>query len=80
MQMAVIEFARNVLGLKEAHSTEMNPETKEPWLTWWQTEKVTAKGGTMRLGSYPCELKEATLAYSIYNKPTSAKDTGTVGI
>jgi CTP synthase len=70
MQMAVIEFARNVLGLKDAHSTEMNPETREPVIDLMEEQKkVTAKGGTMRLGSYPCELKEATLAYSIYNKP-----------
>jgi CTP synthase len=70
MQMAVIEFARNVLGLKEAHSTEMNPETKEPVIDLMEEQKkVTAKGGTMRLGAYPCELKENTLAYSIYGKP-----------
>ena len=69
MQMAVIEFARNVLGLKEAHSTEMNPETKEPVIDLMdEQKKVTAKGGTMRLGSYPCEVKENTLAYSIYGK------------
>ncbi len=71
MQMAVIEFARNVLNLKEAHSTEMNPETKEPVIDLMdEQKKVTAKGGTMRLGSYPCELKENTLAYSIYDKPS----------
>jgi CTP synthase len=69
MQMAVIEFARNVLGLKDAHSTEMNPETKEPVIDLMdEQKKVTAKGGTMRLGSYPCEIKENTLAYSIYGK------------
>ena len=71
MQMAVIEFARNVLGLNDAHSTEMNPETKEPVIDLMEEQKkVTAKGGTMRLGSYPCELKENTLAYSIYGKPS----------
>lgn len=71
MQMAVIEFARNVLGLKDAHSTEMNPETKEPVIDLMEEQKkVTAKGGTMRLGSYPCELKENTLAWSIYGKPS----------
>jgi CTP synthase len=69
MQMAVIEFARNILGLKEAHSTEMNPETKEPVIDLMEEQKkVTAKGGTMRLGSYPCEIKEGTLAYSIYGR------------
>ncbi len=71
MQMAVIEFARNVLGLKDAHSTEMNPETKEPVIDLMdEQKKVTAKGGTMRLGAYPCEIKEGSLAHSIYGKST----------
>ncbi len=69
MQMAAIEFARNVLGLKDAHSTEMNPETKEPVIDLMEEQKkVTAKGGTMRLGSYPCEIKEGSLANTIYGK------------
>lgn len=68
MQMAVIEFARNVLGLKDAHSTEMDPDTKEPVIDLMEEQKkITAKGGTMRLGAYPCEIREGTLAYSIYN-------------
>lgn len=67
MQMAVIEFGRNVLGLKDAHSTEMDPDTKEPVIDLMEEQKkVTAKGGTMRLGSYPCTLKEGTLASRIY--------------
>lgn len=67
MQMAVIEFGRNVLGLKDAHSTEMDPDTKEPVIDLMDEQKqVTAKGGTMRLGAYPCTLKEGTLAASIY--------------
>ncbi len=67
MQMAVIEFARNVLGLKEAHSTEMDPDTKEPVIDLMEEQKkITAKGGTMRLGAYPCEIKNGTLAYAIY--------------
>lgn len=67
MQMAVIEFAKNVLGLKEAHSTEMNPATPDPVIDLMEEQKkVTAKGGTMRLGSYPCELKEGSLAEQIY--------------
>jgi CTP synthase len=49
----------------------MNPETKEPVIDLMdEQKKVTAKGGTMRLGSYPCDLKEGTLAYSIYGKPS----------
>lgn len=69
MQMAAIEFARNVLGLKEAHSTEMNPETPEPVIDLMdEQKKVTAKGGTMRLGAYSCEIKEGSLAEKIYEK------------
>ena len=67
MQMAVIEFGRNVLGLKDAHSTEMDPDTKEPVIDLMEEQKkVTAKGGTMRLGSYPCTLQEGSLAMQIY--------------
>jgi CTP synthase len=67
MQMAVIEFARNVLGLKEAHSTEMDPDCREPVIDLMEEQKkVTAKGGTMRLGAYACELKRDSLAYEIY--------------
>ncbi len=69
MQMAVIEFARNVLGLSQAHSTEMDPDTPDPVIDLMEEQKkVTAKGGTMRLGSYPCELKSGSLARSIYGK------------
>ena len=67
--MAVIEFARNVLGLKDAHSTEMNPEAGEPVIDLMdEQKKVTAKGHTMRLGSYPCEIKEGSLAFTVYGK------------
>src|SRR5258708_1062871 len=69
MQMAVIEFARNVLGLKDAHSTEMNPNTPMPVIGLMEEQKkVTIKGGTMRLGSYPCVLKEGSLARHIYGR------------
>ena len=67
MQMAVIEFARNVLGLKDAHSTEMNEHTANPVINIMEEQKkVTLKGGTMRLGAYPCILKEGSLANEIY--------------
>src|ERR1700741_21177 len=67
MQMAVIEFGRNVLGLKEAHSTEMDPDSREPVIDLMEEQKkITAKGGTMRLGAYACDLKKDTLAYQIY--------------
>jgi CTP synthase len=69
MQMAVIEYARNVLGLKDAHSTEMNVHTPHPVIDLMEEQKkVTAKGGTMRLGSYPCAVKEGTLASVIYDR------------
>ena len=69
MQMAVIEFARNVLGLQEANSTEMDPRTTEPVIDLMEEQKqVTAKGGTMRLGAYSCNIKEGTLAFKIYGK------------
>jgi CTP synthase len=66
MQMSVIEFGRNVLGLK-AHSTEMDPEAVDPVIDLMEEQKkVTAKGGTMRLGTYPCEILEGSLAQRIY--------------
>jgi CTP synthase len=69
MQMAAIEFARNVLGIKNADSTEMNPDTPNPVIDMMEEQKkITNKGGTMRLGSYPCSIKENTLAHSIYGK------------
>ena len=69
MQMAAIEFARNVLDLKDAHSTEMDANTKNPVIDLMDEQKnVTTKGGTMRLGSYPCKIKENTLASSIYQQ------------
>lgn len=69
MQMSVIEFARDILNLKEAHSTEMNAATPDPVIDLMEEQKnVTAKGGTMRLGAYDCEIKEGTLAYKIYGK------------
>lgn len=67
MQMAVIEFARNVLGIKNAHSTEMNPDTPDPVIDLMEEQKkISAKGGTMRLGSYPCEIVPDSLAYAVY--------------
>ncbi len=67
MQMAVIEFARNVLHLKDAHSTEMNLQTPDPVIDLMEEQKkVTVKGGTMRLGAYPCNIKPGSLAFSIY--------------
>ncbi len=70
MQMAVIEFARNVLGWQDAHSTEMNTATSKPVIALMdEQKKVKKKGGTMRLGAYPCEIAPNTLANHIYNSP-----------
>jgi CTP synthase len=67
MQMAIIEYGRNVLGIKEARSTEMDPNTSEPVVSMMdEQKKITSKGGTMRLGAYPCDIKEGTLAHKIY--------------
>jgi CTP synthase len=69
MQMAVIEFARNILGLKQAHSVEMDPNSPDPVINMMEEQKrITMMGGTMRLGSYPCTVAKDTLAYSIYGK------------
>ena len=67
MQMAVIEFARNVLGWSDAHSTEMNANTTHPVIDLMEDQKaIEAKGGTMRLGAFPCDIREGTLAQTIY--------------
>lgn len=67
MQMAVIEFGRNVLGWADANSTEMVKDTTHPVIDLMDEQKdITAKGGTMRLGAYPCHIKEGTLAHRIY--------------
>ena len=69
MQCAVIEFARNVLNYEDANSREMNPATTHPVIDLLESQrKIDYMGGTMRLGAYPCELKENTLVYKIYNQ------------
>jgi CTP synthase len=67
MQMATIEFARNVLGLADAHSSEMKEYTQHPVICLMAEQKsVVNKGGTMRLGSYPCKVVKGTKAYKAY--------------
>lgn len=67
MQMAVIEFGRNVLGLTDAHSTEMDPHTPNQVINMMEEQKkITEMGGTMRLGAYPCDIKKDSLARKIY--------------
>lgn len=67
MQMAVIEFCRNILGLEDAQSAEFSDTTKNPVIHIMESQKgIDKKGGTMRLGSYPCTIKEGSLANEIY--------------
>lgn len=69
MQCAVTEFARNVLGYKKAASTEMDSNTPYPVIDIMEEQKkITKMGGTMRLGSYPCNLKKGTKAFTAYGK------------
>jgi len=68
MQMAVIEFARNVMNLHDANSTEMSVNTKNPVINLMEDQKtVTDKGGTMRLGAWSCDLDPNSMAYKVYN-------------
>jgi CTP synthase len=69
MQCAVIEFSRHVLNLPDASSSELNLKTKHPVIDLMEEQKkITAKGGTMRLGSYACKLKKGTKAYNVYGE------------
>ena len=68
MQLATVEFARNVLGLEGAHSAELNPSTPYPIIDLLPEQKdIEDLGGTLRLGLYPCKIKENTLAHQIYD-------------
>ena len=67
MQMAVVEYARNILGLEDANSEEFDPKSKNQVIHIMEEQKkIDNKGGTMRLGKYPCILKKGTLAYKLY--------------
>ena len=69
MQLAVIEFARNVCDIKDANSTEFEPTTKNPVIDLMAYQKaIINKGGTLRLGNYECEIKKGTLAYKDYKQ------------
>ncbi|MEZ3421546.1 MAG: CTP synthase [Eubacterium sp.] len=69
MQIAIIEFARNVLGMKNANSAEINPETEYPVIDLMPEQKtVEEMGGTMRLGKYPCVLNPKSKAFALYNE------------
>ena len=67
MQMSVIEYARNVMGWRDANSTEMDTKSPFPVIALMEEQKkIKKKGGTMRLGAYPCQLQEGSLAHRIY--------------
>ncbi|MBK9400714.1 MAG: CTP synthase [Bacteroidetes bacterium] len=69
MQCAVVEFARNVLGFADAHSTEVSPESNYPVIDMMEDQKdIQHKGGTMRLGEFPCSIVKGTKAYHVYGK------------
>jgi len=69
MQMAVIEFSRNVLGLADANSTEMNESTSHPVISLMEEQKeITDKGGTMRLGAWDCEISKGSKVFNAYKK------------
>jgi CTP synthase len=71
MQMAVIEYSRNVLGLKDANSTEMDEQTPDPVINLMESQKsITDKGGTMRLGAWDCKLVAGSLAKDVYHIDT----------
>ena len=75
MQMAVIEYSRNVLGLTKANSTEMNSSTNAPVISLMEEQKnITNKGGTMRLGAWSCELKKGSLASKVYGGATTISE------
>jgi CTP synthase len=69
MQMACVEFARNVLGLKDAHSTEMKPDTSNPVISMMEDQKkIVNMGGTMRLGAYDCTIEPTSFSAMAYGK------------
>lgn len=69
MQMSVIEYARNVVGWKDAHSTEVDSKTAHPVIALMdEQKKINHKGGTMRLGAYPCDIEKGSLAFRIYGQ------------
>ena len=81
MQMMVIEFARNVLGLSDAHSAEVNPDTPHNVIDMMEEQKtITEMGGTMRLGAYDCELVEGSRAWEAYGEEGLRVGDGTSGM
>jgi CTP synthase len=70
MQIAIIEFSRHVLGLTDSHSSEFAPECADPVISLLDSQReVTDKGGTMRLGAYPCRLRPGSKSAEVYGQP-----------
>ena len=79
MQMAVIEHARNVAGLKDANSTEMEEDCPTPVISIMEEQKhIEDKGGTMRLGAWKCQLEKDSLAYNVYQSEAMKNAIATV--
>lgn len=71
MQLAIVEFTRNVVGYNDAHSIELDPSTTHPVIALMPDQNgVEDIGGTLRLGSYPCVLDKASKAYALYGEET----------
>ena len=69
LQCAVIDFARNVCGINDANSSELNPKSKDKVIDLMESQKaIKLKGGTMRLGSYDCDISTGSKAFSVYRK------------
>ena len=79
MQMAVVEFARHVCGLQGANSSEFDLQTADPVIHLMAEQKaIDSKGGTMRLGNYPCTLQNETLTAKLYGREKLSSATATV--
>ena len=71
MQLSIVEFSRNVIGLRDAHSVELDPSTTHPVIHLMpEQDGVEDIGGTLRLGSYPCVLDRSSMAYGLYQEET----------
>ncbi len=83
MQLAVVEYARHLLGWNDAHTTEVNPDSKHPVIhiipEQQRNVEARAYGGTMRLGRWDCFLKKGTITYDIYRQSKQLEDVKTVG-
>jgi len=74
MQMAIVEFSRHVLGLEDADSAELNPDTGHPVIALMPEQNgISDRGGTLRLGAYPCKIQKGTLAWELYGSTENSE-------